>query len=87
MESLKIRDYTIKWIGEESKGMNPVASLDPFISGFLIFLGSDMKGSSEIDRGFGGFWVLAAVVRPRGFGREGSDRANGQWNGSEFTFG
>ena len=32
-------------------------SLDPFISGFRVFLGSDLKGSSEIDRGFGGFWV------------------------------
>ena len=27
------------------------ASLDPFKSGFWVFLGSDMKGSSEIDRG------------------------------------
>ena len=34
-----------------------LASLDPFKSGFWVFLGSDMKGSSEIDRGFGGFWV------------------------------
>ena len=29
-----------------------LASLDPFISGFRVFLGSDLKGSSEIDRGF-----------------------------------
>ena len=29
-----------------------VDSLDPFIAGFCFFLGSDMKGSSEIDRGF-----------------------------------
>ena len=32
-------------------------SLEPFISGFRVFLGSDLKGSSEIDRGFGGFWA------------------------------
>ena len=30
-------------------GEAAAASLDPFISGFLIFLGSDLKGSSEID--------------------------------------
>ena len=27
-------------------------SLDPLIAGFWVFLGSDLKGSSEIDRGF-----------------------------------
>ena len=35
---------------------------EPFISGFRVFLGSDLKGSSEIDRGFEGFWVQRARV-------------------------
>ena len=40
-------------VGEkEAHRARLLPSLDPFISGFLIFLGSDLKGSSEIDRGF-----------------------------------
>ena len=34
------------------KRVADVASLDPLIAGFWVVLGSDMKGSSEIDRGF-----------------------------------
>ena len=33
------------------------ASLDPFKSGFWVFLGSSRKGLAKIDRGVEGFWV------------------------------
>ena len=42
------------------EAVNPlklVASLDPFKSGFWVFLGSSRKGLAKIDRGFEGFWV------------------------------
>jgi hypothetical protein len=40
-----------------------VASKSPLPGGFWFFLGSSRKGLAEIDRGFGGFWVLSDLQR------------------------
>ena len=40
----------------------PCPSLEPFISGFRVFLGSVLKGFSEIDRGFEGFCMMKPLA-------------------------